>query len=158
VAVNGLSKSARRITQALDLVAQARTSPSSRLLFDQLGIPRSSGYDLVSSLGRRQYLQNRTGSQWVLGDEIHVLALSRYGLGGIAERIAPALEALQEGTQEVALLAVLDAHGHGRRHPPAGWLDGGRAPARLASARSLCPPIAGHGASVVSQGRNVHDE
>ncbi len=108
MAVRSAAKGPNRVTQALDTVAQLRNAPSSRQLFERLGVPRSSGYELLSGLVQHHFLHSRAGGAWVLGDEIHVLAMSRYGLGNIAAQIAPVLETLQEDTQEVVQLAVLE--------------------------------------------------
>lgn len=101
-------KGSRRVADALDIVAQARPAASSRQIIKRVGAPRSSGYDLISCLVERQFLQRRTVGHWVLGAEIHALAMSRFGLGYIASEIASALTALQDATQETAQLVVLN--------------------------------------------------
>jgi len=102
-----LAKSTRRVAEILDYVAQAPVVPTSRDIFEHLDLPRSSGYDLLTGLLQPRYLQRRTDGHWILGKGIYELALSRLGLGRLAEQIAPVLLALQEETQETAQLVVL---------------------------------------------------
>lgn len=103
-----LAKGTRRVADTLDIVAQARTAPASRQIFERLAAPRSSGYDLLRGLLEKDYLQRRAGGRWILGDEVHALAMSRFGLGEVAAQIAPVLTALQEETQETSQLMVLN--------------------------------------------------
>jgi IclR family transcriptional regulator, KDG regulon repressor len=102
-----LDKGTRRVADALDLVAQSRITLSSKHIIDRLATPRSSGYDLLGGLDDRRFLKKRAGGNWILGDEIHALAMSRFGLGSVAAQVAPLLSTLQEETQETAQLAVL---------------------------------------------------
>jgi len=106
--MGNIPKGSRRVADAIDIVAQARPAASSRQIIKRVGVPRSSGYDLIGCLVERKFLQRRTAGHWILGTEIHALAMSRFGLGHIAEDIASVLSALQEATQETAQLAVLN--------------------------------------------------
>jgi DNA-binding IclR family transcriptional regulator len=105
---NDLAKGSRRVTEVLDFVARARTAPSARQIFEGLDLPRSSGYDLLNGLLRNHYLEKHSDDRWVLGDELQVLAMARFGLGRVAPQIPSVLSELQEVTQEAALLAVLN--------------------------------------------------
>ena len=105
--MNAAVKGVRRITQTLDYIAQVQTAPSSRDLIDHIAIPRASGYDLLGCLRDERFLERRVDRSWALGHAIHVLAMSRLGLGQIAEDVVPVLAALQESTQETAQLVVL---------------------------------------------------
>jgi IclR family transcriptional regulator, KDG regulon repressor len=105
--MNEMSKGARRIADVLDFVACARAAPSSREIFERFGLPRSSGYELLSALVERDFLRHQERGHWELGDKFYVLAFSRFGLGEVASKVDPVLAALQEETQETAQLAVL---------------------------------------------------
>jgi len=102
------AKGCRRATEVLDFVARAQTAPSAREIFEGLGLPRSSGYELLKGLLRNHYLEKRSDDRWVMGDEIQVLIMARFGLGRVAAQIPSVLSELQEVTQETALLAVLN--------------------------------------------------
>jgi DNA-binding IclR family transcriptional regulator len=58
-------------------------------------------------LGRR-YLKKLAGDRWGLGDEMHALAMSTFGLGAVVAEVEMVLSALQEETQETVQLLVLN--------------------------------------------------
>ncbi len=94
-----------RVMQILAELAKARGGMSLARLSEQLRLPKSSVFNLLRSLEEGDYVVSENGHHR-LGQEAFNLAAAIYQHDGLSERLRPAMQWLQENTQETVLLAV----------------------------------------------------
>jgi DNA-binding IclR family transcriptional regulator len=103
-----LSRSIARLCDILDQVAHAGKPASARTLIADLGIPRSTAYDLFRMLAAEGFLERDDAGALQLGKAVRRLAFAYLGIGPLAAQVEPVLAELQEVTGETAQLSVLD--------------------------------------------------
>jgi DNA-binding IclR family transcriptional regulator len=103
----GLDTAVDRLSEMLDLIAAEGSHAYAKCVIEDVRIPRSSAYQLLTRLIHAGYLKRLPCGGLRLGDEISALALSRLSLANAADAIRDTLRMLQEETQELAYLACL---------------------------------------------------
>ncbi len=106
--MSGGAKGATRALEIIDHIASLSDPASSAQLCGALALPRSSAHDLLRGLHRRRFLARTSDGQWTLGQSVQRLALTRYGLGHVTERLVPSLDILAQQTDAIAQLSVLE--------------------------------------------------
>jgi IclR family transcriptional regulator, KDG regulon repressor len=96
-----------RLAEVLDLIAAEGSHAYAKRIIGDMGIPRSSAYEIITRLVHAGYVSRLPCGGLRLGDELCQLGLSHLGLAVGTKRIRGALELLQEETQELAYLACL---------------------------------------------------
>ena len=98
----------RAVDRFIDLCDGFRLRPaeSPRALFEDLGIPVSSGYRQAALFERHGILQQDTDGRLSLGPTALEIGLSALGLGRFAAVTPPVLEQLRRATRMTSCLAI----------------------------------------------------
>jgi DNA-binding IclR family transcriptional regulator len=105
-------RSLTRGLELLEMIAQRGSPVSVTEIMAQMGIPRTSAYEIVRTLKRRGYLARAeaTGT-YSLGRQVYELGLAYQAESQLLREAAVAARRLRDETGETVQLSVLDEHG-----------------------------------------------
>jgi DNA-binding IclR family transcriptional regulator len=106
---NGFGLSIRRVLDVLDILRRSERPLRSSEIFEQLSIPRSSGYEIIKILEASEYIERRGGGNaFSLGRQLHILGMIYREQVDLLKDGGPIVEALRERTGETVQLCILD--------------------------------------------------
>lgn len=102
-------RSVRRALEVIELLRSSEQPLSAGSIIRRLGLPRSTGYELIRILQTAEYIERqKEGAAYGLGRQLHILGMAYRERVDLLKDGAPVAEALRDATGETVQLCVLD--------------------------------------------------